>query len=207
MTPLIASAVALSLQLEGGAVGLNNPHDDDYVQYYNLKHEVNMASPVVGAALRLEPGAHFVATIGWRDMGHQRIEADLVSDPDYFKSLVTHHTPPVFYHWTTRMSLSEFYASAGYKFHVGEVNIVPTVGIADERMPTTIQFTYKQYVAYHWDTGDMRRTKPFFGVDVERGPCGIGFYLLQVNDRPVRQADPGQGASGVYMRVTYRWQP
>lgn len=207
---LIASAVALSLQVEAGVLEIRNPTDDQYVLYHgnDLSYGVQMTSPVVGIAPRLDVG-NVVLTAGFRDMGHQYIDTDIIPDPQYFACRYKGNCPKKIERWHLRMGLTEFYGSVGYKFHVHGLSVIPTVGLADERAPNkvTLYFPYeyqhgRKPVVFE---GDKRETQPFLGVDVEDGRLGAGLYYMTTNRLPWFMGDPGQGEHGIYARVTYRF--
>lgn len=207
MLTLIAAA-SLSLQLEAGGVFMANPTDDQYVLYHGngLSYGVQMDSPAFGVSLREDVG-RVVVNAGWRDLGHQYIETDIIPDTEYFKCRYKGNCPPKIERWTTRMSLSELYAQLGYKFNVAGLSVVPSVGMADERLPTSIQVVYEpSYWPGHpdvWHTGDERQSHPFAGVDVEHANVGLGVYVLQTNKLPYYMGDPGQGRHAIYVRLTY----
>jgi hypothetical protein len=206
--PAVAST---SLQFEVGALDMRNPTDDQYVLYHanGVSYGVQMTSPVFGAALREDLG-RVVLTAGVRDMGHQYIDTDIVPDTVYFGCRFKGTCPPPIERWHARMSTYQAYASIGYKLIVGNYAVVPTVGYAENRMPTTIEITYP-YGFHHgcastWYTGNHQdQPHAFFGVDVERGRFGAGLYLLSINKLPTNMGDPGQGPSGGYARLTVRF--
>lgn len=204
-----ASAVTLSLQLEAGVLEGKNPIDDQYVLYHGaeLSHGVQMTSPVVGIAPRLDIGP-VAFTVGYRDMGHQYIDSDIIADNDYFKCRYKTTCPKPIELWHTRMSLDEAYASVGYKLRAGPVALVPTVGMALERLPTTVEVT-RPYAWHHgevtWYTGDGRQAQPFLGVDVEGSQFGAGIYYLSTCKLPTAMGDPGLGSHALYARLTYRF--
>jgi hypothetical protein len=214
--------MALSLQLEGGAMIIANPIDDQYVLYHGngLSSGVQMTSPVVGAALRMD-GERFVLTGGWRDMGHQYIDTDIITDHEYLNCRYKGTCSERIERWYTRMSMSEFYASVGFKFHAGKYNIVPTVGLASEKLTTSVEMTFP-IPAAHYHAGGIdyyghkpfwfgskvtHETQPFVGVDFEYKQWGFGAYYLQTAGLATNMCDPGIGEHAGLFRVTYRFQP
>jgi len=212
MITLIASAVALSLQVEAGVLDMKNPKDDQYVLYHadnGGSYGVQMTSPVLGIAPRLDIG-RVVLTAGYRWMGHQYIDTDIIDDSIYFNCRFKGTCPKPIERWYARMTTQEVYASIGYKLHAGAWSIVPTVGIAEERLATSIQVTYPYcYAKGHkdnWYQGNHQdQPHTFVGVDFEHGALGVGLYLLSINKLPTSMGDPGQGESGAMLRVTYRF--
>lgn len=218
---MLLIAAALAVQLEAGAIDIKNPIDDQYVLYHadNLSSGTQMTSPVLGVALRYDTSS-LVFTGGWRWMGHQYIDTDIITDHDYLNCRYKHGAcPHRLERWHTRMSLREFYGSVGYKFHVGSYAVVPTFGLAFEELPTSIEIDYTDdyLITSHGHTtnwkghapaiyqGDKGYTAPFFGVDVEHGHWGGGIYYMQTAQLAHDMGDPGVGEHGILLRLTYRF--
>jgi len=213
------SMLALSLQLEGGVLDIANPIDDQYVLYHGngISSGVQMTSPVLGAALRID-GDRFVLTGGWRWMGHQSIDTDIITDHEYLNCRYHGNCSKPFERWYTRETTSEFYASVGVKFHAGKFDIVPTLGLASIHSPTMVElsFPYERIhsinphyhagsPSYYYPKRSDDATLPFVGVDVERGHWGVGAYWMQTAILAAQMNDPGIGQHGGMLRVTYRF--
>lgn len=211
---LVALAVGAALQLETGAVRYASGGDDTYVeeQYPN---NMRMTSAAFGAALKLHAD-HAELSIGWRSLGQESINAEIIIDAAYwacggggapkgYKPSSSHCTSPAIAWWHSEGSVSQLFAEAGYSFHVGAVDLVPSIGIGqtdfswhlfDFALPHTAK------CAVYADP-NQRRAEPFAGLTVRHGAIGAGIYLLQTKVNHAPEFQPGEGGYATYLRVTY----
>lgn len=195
--------LALSLQLEAGVTAMSSPEDDVYVQYRlpQANDSVRFTTPTFGLALRLDtPTLEFA--LGWRDLGNQHVDANIIGDNDYF-----HHNWKSEYQarWFSTGNEQQIYFEAGYKLRFGSWQLVPSVGIADNRI-TWHYNVYWQGGPHHWNITqpDQHDFAPLVGVNLEHGRVGGGVYLLGTAPAHTQNDFPGQGEHAVYFRVTYR---
>lgn len=197
------SALALSLQLEAGVSLMEKPEDDVYVQYKlpGANDSVRFTSPAFGAALRLDT-QRFQLSLGWRDLGNQHLNANIIGDEDYFR----HHWDSAYKaRWYSTGSESQVYAEFGYKAHIlGTWDLVPSFGIADNRTTWHYQ-VYWHGGPQHWCIAQPNQHDfaPFVGASLQHGPVGVGAYLLETAPPHSNNDFGGQGEHAVYVRVTY----
>lgn len=201
--------IIVSVQLEAGVTFMERPEDDVYVQY-RLPHaedSVRFETPTFGAALRLDTQRWQVA-LGWRDLGNQHLDANIIGDEDYFacragkKQCISAYQA----RWFSTGDEQQVYLECGYKLQIGSWELVPSVGVADNRTSWHYNVYWRGAGApVHWDITqpDQSDLAPFVGLSVEHGALGAGVFLLETAPPHTANNFDGQGERAVYARVTY----
>lgn len=210
-TIILASALALSLQVEAGETFMQKPADDIFVEYRlpDAQDTVRFNTFTFGAALRLDAGP-FVFTGGWRDLGNQKADANIIPDGAYFACRYG-KTPCVAggawpMRWFSTGDEQQRYLEVGYKIRLGSYELVPSAGVAQNTTCWHFRF-YSLATPDHVRNAtedNERMLAPFAGLTLQRGPVGIGVYWLYTH--PTWTADnnfDGQGETATYVRVTY----
>jgi hypothetical protein len=206
MIPFIALTV-FSVQLETEYAKMSSAPDDFW--YENaLPHHTGFDTVAYGAGLRYDV-QRLQLTVGWRSLGNQHQASQIIADATYFACRSKPSTcPPASSYWTETGSESQTYIEAGYALHLGSWRLVPSVGFAETRIASHVDFySFPALKPYNepCSAGPQTLPKPFFGLTLQRGPFGVGVDLL--NTEPNRGANscasPIQGSSATYLRLTY----
>lgn len=211
---LIASAVAVALQLEAGVAAMHRQQDDTYVEYDLPGHPYRLGyiTPAFGAGLKLT-SSKLETTIGWRNIGNQHARASIVWDTDYWNYVKHHDAVPNHREWEEWFSVGnvqQTYVELGYRLRFGDWYLVPSAGIAENR----IQWHCNVYDKHNGKHDDNFTAKTqihpagFVGLSLERGHWGIGLFYLETKPNTSLVDDPaypGQGPNTIYTRITYNW--
>jgi len=213
-----AYAATLSIQPEAGIVSMHKQRDDIWVEYYlpsNNDYREEFTTPAFGVALRLDT-SRVVFQLGWRNLGNVHINnAGLVLDDDYWKFL-RHQAPApaTIERMDSTGNEQQVFAEAGFKFHLGRYDLIPSVGISEERIrwhavasfPHAFLHGQKPQV---FTSLPQNHPAPFAGLTLQHDELGVGLYYL-VTD-PMRNLGidplyPGQGPSAIYLRISYAFR-
>jgi hypothetical protein len=211
MLSLIATAVALSLQPEIGIVKMAAPPDDTYVEYSLPGDSYHAFTSIAyGMSMRVD-ASRWNMSIGWRDLGNQSLNEPIMSDAGYFACRAHPATcpkPTTF--WHSEGNERQFFVETGVTaYQRGLWHVVPSIGVGNTAISwhTDVYPICVDKLAAHWNSIPQHHNAPFIGMTVERGPVGVGLYVLDTE--PVRNLSldpgyPGQGSIAYYLRVTYR---
>lgn len=216
MISVIAGAVSLALQVETGPVIMAPPSDDTYVERAMPgKTTESYNTLAFGLGVKLATGP-LRLQLGWRNLGDQHSSGPIIDDETYFHIRDARGVfPAATQFWHSEGNEQQAFAELGYAVSFdGGLRIVPSIGMAENRITWHYTIQYLDHPEYNSDSwtvkGGCARTQmhpaPFAGLTFERGKVGVGFYYL-VTD-PMRSlvidpSYPGQGRYATYVRLTY----
>src|SRR5262249_43483396 len=105
----------------------------------------------------------------------------------------------------------QIFVEAGFKFHLGRYDLIPSVGISEERIRWHTVITYP-YAYLHGQKPrfltslPQEHPHPFAGITLQRDQLGGRLYYLLTEPTHNIEIDtyyPGQGPGAIYLRVTY----
>jgi hypothetical protein len=189
--------------------------DDTYVEYYapiNNDYREEFTTPAFGVALRLDT-SRTEFQLGWRNLGNEHINnAGIVNDDAYWKFL-RHQVPcpAALERWDSGGNEQQVFAEAGFKFHLGRYDLIPSVGISEERIRWHVVMTFP-YAYLHGHKAEFytslpqEHPAPFAGVTLQHDQLGLGLYYLvtgPMHSLAIDPGYPGQGPGAIYLRVSY----
>jgi hypothetical protein len=202
----VTQAVDLSLQLETGAVDMKNAEDETYVDL-NLPgvHDVDFFSLAYGASVKATQWG-FELSAGYRYLGSQRIQAQIIPDTDYDRCTGHPSTcPKPTQFWNSQGSVSQTFVELGYRIPWGNLALVPSAGINENIIAWHTEISDNGGPSYRVGNPPQRLAAEFGGITLQWERFGVGFYVLNTN--PNRQLSlgwfPGQGKYAGYLRFTY----
>jgi hypothetical protein len=211
---------ALSIQFETGVNYMQRGQDDLYYEE-QLPHSIQFTTPVYGVGLRFDV-SRLQLTLGYRDLGHQEINATLLSDATYFHCRDVGHNcaslTPI-EQWATHMHTQQTYVELGYAFRVGHWRLVPSAGVAlnQERIDVAVSYLNgygshdgEPHAPAHVTGGSQRVAAPFGGLSLQRGSFGVGVFILDTQPQFVPSPKPGDwypgtGNTSYLLRMTYNF--
>lgn len=201
----LLSALALSFQVEAGAVNMAHPEDDVYVEYHlpNAQDSVRYNTIAFGGALRADT-SNWMFALGYRDLGNQHVQADIIGDSDYEHG---HWDSAYKARWYSTGSTRQAYFEVGPKFHLAAVDVIPSVGLGDNFFSWHYNVYWQGHGSpgAHWNIQQPNQTAlaPFLGISLQYKRVSAGLYWLETAPPHTNNDFCGQGESATYARITY----